>query len=395
MENKTPKSESTPDAERFAPPKDVSKKRKFSIDLSAVKTFLTPRPTKRQLIIIGVVVVSLASIVTALVVIVGNRKPSPVIEPIVKQEVVPEVIKPVTEASRLTGVQVDPALNKRPVTGIMIENSIDARPQSGLSDAGVIFEAIAEGGITRFLALFQVNQPDDIGPIRSARPYYVQWAAGFDAAYVHSGGSGEALALIRTLGLKDMDHGNNPSYFDRVSYRYAPHNVYTSMARLDSLREAKGFTTSKFDGFSRLTEPAKKTTTTKPTEKASKIDFTISGPLYNTSYTYDAKTNTYPRILAGQPHMDARNKKQISPSVVIALITTYGAHPDGVHSQYKVVGSGNIVVFQNGEVIKGTWSKASKTASLVFKDSEGKALKLQPGQTWITAIPDGRVSYAP
>jgi hypothetical protein len=303
-------------------------------------------------------------------------------------------------------VQVEPSLAQRAVTGVMIENSVDARPQAGLVDAGVVFEAIAEGGITRFLALFQESQPDYIGPIRSARPYYVRWAAGFDAAYTHSGGSGEALALIQSLGIKDMDHGAyGNQYFDRVSNRYAPHNVYTSMARLDELRNSKGYTSSTFTPFSRIavedaeekkvevaTEATPVATVSAP---ANTIAFNISSPLYNTSYTYDATANVYKRVMAGQAHTDERSGKQISPSVVIALVMSYSIHPDGVHSAYANIGSGKVLIFQNGVVQEGTWTKATDTASLSFKDASGLDIALQPGQKWITAIPDGRTTYSP
>lgn len=319
----------------------------------------------------------------------GPKPPDPSPEPYVVSNYVPP--PPATKASPLTGVQVEPALSERAVTGVMIENSIDARPQAGLIDAGVVFEAIAEGGITRFLALFQESQPDYIGPIRSARPYYVRWAAGFDAAYAHSGGSGEALALIRSIGVKDMDHGNNPGYFDRVSTRYAPHNVYTSMARLDSLRQANNFNTSDFTPFSRATE---ETPSTKG-DPATSISFDISSPLYNTSYAYDATTKTYARTMAGQPHLDDKSGAQIRPSVVIALYTNFGYHPDGVHSTYQNVGSGNVLVFQNGVAVNGRWSKPSDTASLKLTTVDGSDLILEPGQTWITAIPEGRVAFSP
>ncbi len=305
---------------------------------------------------------------------------------------------PTTVASSLTGTQIEPSLNQRPVTGVMIENSIDARPQAALVDAGVVFEAIAEGGITRFLALFQEAQPDYIGPIRSARPYYVRWAAGFNAGYVHSGGSGEALALISALGVKDMDHGKvGGGTFDRVSNRFAPHNVYTSMARLDTLRTTLGHAPGEFEGFERIA-PLKEGEAPKSQgagEKASTINFDISGANYNTSYAYNPETNSYNRVMAGQPHTDERSGKQISPNVVIALEATYGIHADRVHSVYGNVGSGEVTVFQNGEVIRGTWSKPTDTAPLKFKTATGEALLLQPGQTWITAIHNKRYSFAP
>ena len=167
-------------------------------------------------------------------------KPATMVVPPAPLKIV-EVPKPTTEASNLTGLKVPIGTNKRPVTAVMIENSPDARPQSGLRDAGVVFEAVAEGGITRFLALFQDTKPDYVGPVRSARPYYVRWMLGFDANYAHAGGSGKALAMIRELNVRDIDHGANGSRFDRVSSRYAPHNLYTSIDRLLAAGKERGY----------------------------------------------------------------------------------------------------------------------------------------------------------
>ncbi len=372
----------------FDPPTDVTKNSKIRSFCKNLKLKLWQKPDKKRLAIIAGFGIGSLIATGYLLYNYGPKSPEP--------NPVPEVVSnytppPTTKASPLTGVQVEPALAERAVTGIMIENSMDARPQSGLVDAGVVFEAIAEGGITRFLALFQEAQPDYIGPIRSARPYYVRWAAGFDAAYVHSGGSGEALSLIRTLGVKDMDHGNFPDTFDRISNRYAPHNVYTSMARLDALRAEKGFTKSEFTPFTRATEETPATNG----EPANNIEFTISSKLYNTSYVYNTETKSYARNLAGTPHIDEKSGKQISPNVVIALIANYSFHPDGVHSVYDNVGSGKVLVFQNGTVAEGTWHKDSDTSSLSFKQTDGSPLVLATGQTWITAVPEGRVSFSP
>jgi hypothetical protein len=390
------------DRDRFAPPVDVTKKKKrFSLQLPA---FLTKKPTKKHLLIVGGTAVGVLALGAGGLALFGPKAPEPNPEPQVTSNYVPP--EPTTAPSPLTGVEVAPELAKRPITAVMIENSVDARPQAGLVDAGVVFEAIAEGGITRFLALFQESQPDHIGPIRSARPYYVQWTAGFDAAYVHSGGSGEALALIQSLGIKDLDHANNSSYFDRVSNRYAPHNVYTSMARLDELKNSKGFTTSEFAGFARVKvepiKPSEKSTipeetvaTTTPPNAATAIQFNISGPLYNTTYSYDADTKLYKRNMANQTHTDERSGKQISPRVVVALVTEYGINPNGIHSVYRTVGTGKVLVFQNGIVTEGIWRKNSEKSPLSFETLSAEPLKIESGQMWITAIPDGRVTYTP
>ena len=309
--------------------------------------------------------------------------------PVVKTEPAPEP-EPTTVPNTLTGREVDKAVNELPVTGVMIENSMDARPQSGLYDAGVVFEAIAEGGITRFLALYQDTEPESIGPVRSARPYYVQWAAGFDAAYAHVGGSPEALQNIREWGIKDMDQGNNAAYFTRVTSRYAPHNVYTSMAKLRELETQKGFTTSNFTGFARKAEkPAAEAT-------ARTIDVNISSALYRSSYTYDAESNSYLRNLAGQPHIDEAAGKQINPKVVVGLVMDYSIAANRIHSVYGVIGSGQAYIFQDGTVTVGTWTKDSRQSQISFLDASGKTIGLNPGQTWLTAVSDaGKITYGP
>ena len=141
--------------------------------------------------------------------------------------------------SSLTGVEVTEAVSKRPVTGVMIENSPDARPQSGLKEAGVVFESVAEGGITRFLALYQEGQPKLIGPVRSVRPQFASLVAPFDAGLAHVGGSDIPLKKLRSGKIKDLDQFFSPDYYWRATGRYAPHNVYTSAQKLDALNKAK------------------------------------------------------------------------------------------------------------------------------------------------------------
>lgn len=314
-------------------------------------------------------------------------KPAKVVAPKTPAKKV-EAPKATVILSPLTGVQVTEEQSKRPVTGVMIENSPDARPQSGLLPAGVVFEAIAEGGITRFLALFQEAQPDYVGPVRSARPYYVDWVQSFDASYVHAGGPGDAINKIRSDGVKDLNHSGN--YFFRVNTRYAPHNLYTDFAKLDAYNKSKGYTNSTFTSFVRKKD--KKITT--PTAKA--IDFNISSPLYSAHYDYDAATNTYPRSVGGRPHFDERAKKQINPNVVIAMVMQYRAAYNGVNSWYNSIGSGKAYIFQDGGVSEGTWAKTDRKAQITFKDASGKDIPLNAGQTWISAVNGAdKVSYKP
>lgn len=363
---------------------------KFKTFLAGIKPWWKDR-SKKQKILIAVASLLLVILLGAGGYLVfGRSKPVPKAAPVVAKEEVKEPPKPTTEPSHLTGVHVPPEYNLLPVTGVMIENSPDARPQSGLTDAGVVFEAIAEGGITRFLALFQEAQPDYVGPVRSVRPYYLQWLQAFDAAVAHVGGSPEALAKIRNEGLRDLDQSFNGGSFQRISGRYAPHNVYTSLGSLIALGRTKGYNSSSFTGFTRKADKPV------PPSTARSIDLAISGPLYNVHYSYDAATNSYQRSQAGTPHKDERSGKQISPKVVIALVVPQGINPDGVHTSYATLGSGTVYIFQDSIVTHGTWSKSSDKEQLKFVDDNGSPVSLNAGQTWITVVgATTSVTFAP
>lgn len=306
----------------------------------------------------------------------------------------PKIVTPTTVPSTLSGLPVDPSVNKRPVTGVMIENTTDARPQSGLGQASVVFEAIAEGGVTRFLALYQDTAPANVGPVRSARPYYIQWDLGFDAAYAHVGGSPDALADIKAWGVRDLDQFANGGSYQRIATRAAPHNVYTSISALNQLETAKGYTSSNFTGFLRKKAAPVKV----PTAKT--INITLSGPVYNAHYDYNAATNSYNRSEGGAPHIDANTNTQISPAVVVVMAMPYslGAldSSGAYYSQYATIGSGTVYIFQDGTVSTGQWAKTSATSQFTFTDDAGKPIKLNPGQTWLTAVSSAsNVTYAP
>lgn len=291
--------------------------------------------------------------------------------------------------SPLTGNKVaDEAATKQAATAIMIENSPDARPQSGLKQAGVVYEAVAEGGITRFLTIHQENKPQLIGPVRSLRMYYVDWLAAYDASVAHVGGSAAALAEVRNGGYRDIDQFFNSGSYWRASDRYAPHNVYTSFERLDALNQAKGYTSSSFTGFARADG--------KPSDapNANQVTINISSRLYNTSYIYDKATNTYQRFLAGAPHLD-REDGQITPSVVVAMkVDMTRVFEDGYRESITTTGSGSAVIFQNGTAIEATWHKPDRKTGITFTSTDGQVIPLVRGQTWITAVPNNTGSVA-
>lgn len=316
-------------------------------------------------------------------------KPDPV-------SIVPGIIHEQEEVkyySPLTGIEVkNIAATKQAVTAVMIENSPAARPHSGLKEAGIVYEAISEAGITRFIALYQEDKPKLIGPVRSIRTYFLDWAAPYNASIAHVGGSPQALAIVRNGNYRDIDQFFNSAAYWRSSDRYAPHNVYTNFKRLDALNKQKGYKKSSFTGFTRIApgEDAESA----GSKAANSIAINFSSSDYNTRYTYDRKKDRYKRFLGGKKHID-REKGQITPRVVIALHVNQKKAGDGYHESITTTGSGKATVFQNGRVITATWKKSGRNEPLRIIDKNGDGLPLARGQTWIAAVPNsgGSVSW--
>jgi hypothetical protein len=316
---------------------------------------------------------------------VSPKAASPVVaQPAPKQPDTPKFYSP------LTGREVaDEGETKRSVTSIMIENSEWARPQSGLNDAGVVFEAIAEGGITRFAALYQDTKPKLIGPVRSVRPYYVDWMAAFDPTIVHIGGSVNALKEVRSGAYKDADQFFNSGYFWRASDRAAPHNVYTSFEKLDALNRDKGYVSSTFTGFPRKEDNP-------PTApNAAKIDINISYQYFNVHYDFDKGCNCYERYIAGEKQLDRESGHNAKPKVVIAMkVPTELGMEDGIREQMTTIGKGTAYIFQDGTVSVGTWEKTGRKNQIVWKNDKGEEIKLNRGQTWISVTaPEKSVTW--
>ena len=329
---------------------------------------------RRSLLIGGLVIIALVSSIWAWQ-WYTSRPSTPDTTPIA----VAKKPKPIFH-SPLTGSAVDEAATKRPVTAIMIENSPEARPHSGLKQAGIVYEAIAEGGITRYAALYQESRPSLIGPVRSLRPYFLDWITPYNASIAHVGGSAKALEEVRNGSHRDIDQFFNDDSYWRADDRYAPHNVYTSFDKLDALNAAKHYSSSTFTGFERTDETASGAS-------ASHITINFSSTIFNTSYDYDTSSHTYKRSLGGEPHMD-REEGQIAPRVVIALDVSMSlVMEDGWRESIQTNGSGRAVIFQDGTVTEAVWKKDSMSGNLQLLSSSDEPIKLARGQTWIAAVP--------
>lgn len=291
--------------------------------------------------------------------------------------------------SELTGLETTADKAKRPVTAVMVENSPEARPQSGLKDAGVVFEAVAEGGITRFVALYQEAQPDLIGPVRSIRPYFVEWAAGFDAGLAHVGGSELALNMVKSGDyVADLDQFKAPKgIFWRSEDRVAPHNMYTKMSGLDKYMTKLDKKKSDFQSWDRQALKSDKTESDLPAAQA--ISLPVSTGIFEVSYHYDTASKTYQRFQGGEAHQD-REKGQISPDVVIAIMVNQKLSADGNHMDIETTGTGKAYIFQNGKVQEGNCAKPNAQTNISFTDDQGNKIPLKSGQTWITAVDNSR-----
>jgi hypothetical protein len=302
----------------------------------------------------------------------------------------PKPAAPKTVRAPLSGRLVDPELAKRKPIAVVIENSPEARPQSGLNDASLVYETFAEGGITRFLVFFQENEPTQIGPVRSARAYFVKWATAYKALYAHVGGSVEAFDLISSLKTYDLNQFYFGSYFWRDSNRYAPHNVYTTIQKLyEAAKSAKYPTTDDaVPGFQFKDD-------VKAEERPTDFSFTVNfNPAFATTYTYSSKDNVYLRSMLGVKQIDKNTGAQVTAKNVIVAFTdfSYGTTRAGEQStKIRVSGSGNITYFIDGVARTGTWKAATETTPMRFYDATGSELKLNAGTTWVEVAPVGTV----
>ncbi len=289
-----------------------------------------------------------------------------------------------TQLATLNGILAKPEIAHRRPLAVMVENHPDARPQSGLSNAEVVYEMAAEGGITRYLALFQKDSPN-IGPVRSAREYYAEIADSYGALYAHVGGSPEVIAKLKAKAfphLVDVNQFYNDSTFERVLQRAAPHNVYTSTDKLLkylSDHDLPRTLDSTPFAFSSVTEQS--------SQVANKITLNFSTESYKVEFKYDVIAKTYSRFLAGEMDIDAENKKQLSPTTVIVQLTDVAEIPGDEKGRMSIRtnGSGKAFIFRNGGVVQGTWKRNQGELAKYF-DAQGNIVVLNPGQIWIGLI---------
>ena len=315
---------------------------------------------------------------------------------------------------------------RRPLA-VMIENHTEARPQSGVSFADVVYEAVAEGGITRFQAVYLCNSLADVqvGPVRSARTYFLDWAPSeLDALYAHVGGANctggpadpgcqngapaDALGQIITYKIKDLNQFGigYPTFwrdYQRLGHSVATeHTMYSSTDKLWAIGAKKGWTASDSAGirwdakvkFWKFKDDAAASGTTTQVH----VNFWEGYNDFAVDWTFDKTCNCYKRNNGGSAHLDLDVNEQLSAKNVVVQFMRESHANDGyennAHLLYQNKGQGKALIFQNGQAIEGTWNKQTRTSREIFMDSSGKEIEFTRGLIWIQTVPEGsKVTY--
>lgn len=311
------------------------------------------------------------------------------------------------------------AWEKRPPLAVMIENHEDSRPQSGLSYADIVYEAVAEGGITRFMGIYYCGSAAgsvNLAPVRSARAYYLPWVLEYNALYNHVGGAGrcedptvdtraKALCQIEQYKIRDMDQFgiSFPTCYrnyDRLDHPVATeHTMVCVTDKLIKLAAARGWTNvdtnAKGVAWDKNFEPWKFKDDAKESERgaATSVSFVAwSGyeSKYGVKWDYNKLANVYKRSNGGVAHIDLETKQQLAAKAIVVMFAkeTRGVDEHG-HLLYNNIGSGDGILFQDGTATKVTWKKPSKEARTKFYDAANKEVSLVKGQIWIEMLPIG------
>lgn len=306
---------------------------------------------------------------------------------------------------------------RRPLT-VMIENHEEARPQSGLSWADVIYETVAEGGITRFLGVFYCGaaaQDVTIGPVRSARVYFMDWASEYASfpLYAHVGGAnrpGPADALGKIAQFGWLSAGNDLNQFaigfptfwrdyERIGHPVATeHTMYASTDQLWEIAGERGLTDKDKDGksWSEKFVPWKfGEGNDGKNVLAASFPFWEGQGAYSVKWAWDEAAKGWTRENGDKPHTDLNNKEQLKATTVVIQFTAERSLRDPEkHMLYETTGKGQALVFRNGRVVEGTWQKADRSSRTVFRDKKGIDIEFSPGKIWIEVVPIGtKVDY--
>lgn len=287
--------------------------------------------------------------------------------------------------SQLDGLEAGSKENQVPaVVGVMIDNHPEAQPASGLNEAKIVYEAPAEGGITRYLAIFDKNQlVEKVGPVRSARPYYLGWLQEYgDGLYMHCGGSPAALDLIEENNIFDANEFYNSQYYWRDEKRSAPHNLYTSSENWNKNFSDKGDNrpASAWSGwnFDQNFNPTNFTPV-----KEIKIAYS---PDYEVVWKYNIAESRFELWLNGKQYLDDNNQPIWSKNILIQLVQTKILDEVG-RREITQIGEGEGKFLLNGKLLQAHWKKSYTNDRTRFYTANDQEIKLFPGKIWVEIVP--------
>jgi hypothetical protein len=287
-------------------------------------------------------------------------------------------------ARLLDGICVDNETLINPkLVGVMIENALEARPQYGLAEARIVYEAPVEANFTRFLAFFPADLTvSQVGPVRSARPYYLSWLAEYGTPmYMHVGGSNDALEIIKNTGVNDLNEFYRGWFYWRGKDRSAPHNVYTSSANWQkALADYESLYTKEFEQGWLFSEKSACVENC-----VSSVSIIFNGLAYSAQWRFSSSTQDYVRWQSREPHRDGKGKPITADTVIVQHVTSQVLDTTG-RLAITTVGSGQAVVFRNGYAIVGTWAKENKTARTRWYDEAGVEILLKSGKIWVEVV---------
>jgi hypothetical protein len=261
----------------------------------------------------------------------------------------------------------------------MVEMHPDARPLSGIAKANLVFEAPVEGGITRLMAVFDATTTlPSVGPVRSARLYFVEWADGLNSVYAHVGGSPEALNRIMGLaGFRNLDEMANSKYFWRSKDRYAPHNVYTDRQYLLLAAQTKGWRTQPVTSWTYDNS----TSTTQGNYRTVKIPY---GGSYSVEWKYDPEQDLYTRYMGGKKFADA-DGSVVQTKNILVLVTEQQVLDDYGRLYIRTTGLGQAILYRNGNKQEVRWSR-TPGENIRIETTDGRPVAMSRGTTWVEVI---------
>jgi hypothetical protein len=284
----------------------------------------------------------------------------------------------------LDGIMVPKGTPEPDYVAATIDNIAEALPQSGVAKAPLVIEAPVEGGLTRLFAFFPSDAAfDKLGPVRSARPYFVDWAQEYGAMFAHVGGSPEGLDKLASSGVRNLDEMHDGASFWRDNGRPAPHNTYTSSDKLAKAFAARPRTAKPLSPWKFKEEPAL------ADRSADAFEVTL-GEMgkWRVRWRYDRDANAYARILATGPQKDADGTPVLAKNVLVQFVKV-----DVLDEKLRVriddLSGGDARIIMDGRVIGGSWKKASAAARTRFYDAAGNEIAVNAGTTWIEVVPVG------